>query len=97
MKAVFVVYNQSLAGHVQEILSQLSIRGYTQWTNIMGTGSVKGLPHEGTHTWPELNNAYLIVIDDAMVPDLLKRLQLLNEELEDQGLRAFVWNIESAI
>jgi len=97
MKAVFVVYNQSLSGQVKEIFDQLLIRGFTQWINITGSGSDKGIPHEGTHTWPELNNAFLTIIDDERVPALLEKLQRLNKEVEEQGLRAFTWNIESTI
>lgn len=97
MKAVFIIYNQSLTEEVQEILDKLLIRGYTQWTDIKGKGSEKGSAHEGTHTWPELNNAHLTIIDDQAAPALLEQLQLLNKDVEDQGLRAFVWNIESAI
>ena len=97
MKAVFVVFNQSLSGRVKEIFDQLSIKGFTQWINITGSGSDKGIPHEGTHTWPELNNAFLTVIGDEMVPALLEKIQLLNKEVEDQGLRAFTWNIESVV
>lgn len=97
MKAVFISYNQSLTDEVQEIFDKLSIRGYTQWTDIKGRGTVEGEPHEGTHTWPELNNAHLIVIEDERISVLLEKLQSLNKEVEKQGLRAFVWNIESAI
>ncbi|MCX6227181.1 MAG: hypothetical protein NTV01_20935 [Bacteroidia bacterium] len=97
MKAVFISYNQSITEEVQEILDDLSIRGYTQWMDIKGRGTDKGLMHEGTHTWPELNNAHLTVIEDDKVPLLLEKLQALNKEVEDQGLRAFVWNIERAI
>lgn len=97
MKAVFISYNQSITEEVQEILDKLSIRGYTQWTDIKGRGSDTGLMHEGTHVWPELNNAHLTIIEDEKIPLLLDKLQLLNKEVEDQGLRAFVWNIESAI
>lgn len=97
MKAVFISYNQSITEEVQEILDKLSLRGFTQWTNINGRGTVKGLMHDGTHTWPELNNAHLTVIDDDKVALLLERLHLLDKEVEDQGLRAFVWNIEGGI
>jgi hypothetical protein len=97
MKAVFISYNQSITEEVQEILDNLSIRGYTQWTDIIGRGSDKGLMHEGTHTWPELNNAHLTIIEDDQVSPLLQGLKLLNGEVEEQGLRAFVWNIESGI
>ena len=97
MKAVFISYNQSITEEVQEILDSLSIRGFTQWMEIKGRGSVNGEMHEGTHTWPELNNAHLTMVDDAKVNPLLEKLRILNSEAEEQGLRAFVWNIENAL
>lgn len=97
MKAVFISYNQSITEEVQEILDNMAIRGYTQWTGIIGRGTDKGLMHEGTHTWPELNNAHLTIIDDEKVPALLERLHALDQSFEDQGLRAFVWNVESFV
>ncbi|MCF6185733.1 MAG: hypothetical protein L3J56_14135, partial [Bacteroidales bacterium] len=59
--------------------------------------SVKGEPHEGTHTWPELNNAHLTIVEDQKVSPLLKKLKILDLKSEQQGLRAFVWNIEDRI
>lgn len=97
MKSVFISYNQSITEEVQEILDDLSIRGFTQWIDIKGRGTDKGSMHEGTHTWPELNNAHLTIVEDDKVPLLLEKLQALNQEVEEQGLRAFVWNIERMI
>jgi len=97
MKAVFISYNQSLTFEVQEILNQLSIRGYTQWLDVKGRGTKTGEPHEGTHTWPELNNAHLTMVEDEKVAPLLDRLKKLDKEVEQQGLRAFVWNVENSI
>jgi nitrogen regulatory protein PII len=97
MKAIFISYNQSITEEVQDILDQLSIRGYTQWTDIKGRGSNTGLMHEGTHTWPELNNAHLTMVEDNKVAQLLDKLAKLNKEVEEQGLRAFVWNIEGGV
>ncbi|HAN18027.1 MAG: hypothetical protein A2X13_10045 [Bacteroidetes bacterium GWC2_33_15] len=97
MKAVFISYNQSLTEMVQLTLDNLAIKGYTQWTDIKGCGTDKGEPHEGSHTWPELNNAHLTIIEDEKVTRLLERLNALNTEVEKQGLRAFVWNIENTI
>jgi len=94
MKAVFISYNQSITEEVQEILDDLSIRGYTQWIGVKGQGSDKGLPHEGTHTWPELNNAHLTIVGDEKVEPLLEKLQALDQEVEDQGLRVFVWVVD---
>ncbi|MDD5571768.1 MAG: hypothetical protein PHD97_11530 [Bacteroidales bacterium] len=63
----------------------------------MGKGTNNGNPHEGTHTWPELNNAHLTIINDDQVLPLMIKLKELNDQVEEQGLRAFVWNIESSI
>ena len=97
MKAVFIIYNQSLTGPIRDILEKLDLRGFTQWQGISGTGSVKWVPHEGTHTWPELNNAHLVVAEDHQVPPLLSELVTLNQSVEEQGLRTFVWNIEATV
>ena len=97
MKAVFISYNQSITFEVQKILDKLSVRGYTQWSQIKGRGSVNGDPHEGTHTWPELNNAHLTIVEDHEVAPLTEKLKALNSEVEEQGLRVFVWNIESTV
>ena len=97
MKAVYIIYNQSLTEEVQEILDKLSMRGYTQWTGITGRGSVKGDPHKGTHTWPELNNAHLTIIEDTQIDALLNKLKSFNKGVEEQGLRAFVWDIVDTV
>jgi len=97
MKAVFISYNQSLTFEVQKILDELSIRGYTQWMDVKGRGTKTGEPHEGTHTWPELNNAHLAMVEDEKVAPLLDRLKTLDERVEQQGLKAFVWDVEDNI
>ncbi len=96
MKAVFISYNQSITFEVQEILRELNIRGYTQWLDVKGKGSLKGEPHEGSHTWPEMNNAHLTMVEDEKVKPLLIFLKKLDKKSEQQGLRAFVWNIEQS-
>ncbi|HNX44448.1 MAG TPA: hypothetical protein PKI35_08445 [Bacteroidales bacterium] len=97
MKAVFIAYNQSLTEGVQNILDDLAIRGYTQWTDIKGQGTEKGDPHHGTHTWPSLNNVHLTIVPDDVVEPLLEKLDFLNKEVEEQGLKAYVWNIEASV
>ncbi|MBP7497299.1 MAG: hypothetical protein KA792_06525 [Bacteroidales bacterium] len=97
MKAVFISHNQALTEEVADILNNLTIKGYTQWTEVNGQGSETGEPHMGTHTWPSLNNVFLTIIPDEKVNNLLDKLSKLNKDVEEQGLRAFVWNIEAAI
>lgn len=97
MKAVFISHNQALTEKVTEALDQLGIRGYTQWTEVKGRGSIKGEPHMGSHTWPALNNAVLTILDESKAPELLETLKGINSEAEGQGLRAFVWSVEGGM
>ena len=97
MKSVLITYNQALTEKVTEIIDSLFVRGFTQWTEVHGRGSKTGEPHMGTHTWPALNNVNLCIVEDEKVDALLKELQELNQSAEENGLRAFVWDIEKTI
>jgi nitrogen regulatory protein PII len=97
MKAVFIAYNQALTEAVNSILDRNGIRGYTKWADAQGRGSHSGDPHFGTHTWPAMNSAILAIVEEENVDPLLASLKRLNERAEQQGLRAFVWNIEGMI
>ena len=76
------------------MLDELGIRGFTQWENVQGRGSVEGEPHRGTHTWPEMNSAVLTIVDDDKVQNLLRMVHKLDKRNPEVGIRAFVWNIE---
>lgn len=97
MKTVFISYNQALSELVMTIVERSGLRGFTQWNDVMGRGSENGEPHFGTHTWPSMNSALLLVMPDERVEPLLERLRKLDNETEQQGLRAFVWNIEQTL
>ena len=97
MKSVFIVYNQALTEKVDEIIDKLAIRGFTQWTDVKGRGTQQGEPHMGTHTWPALNSAIITIIEDNMLENLLSEIKELNKIAEQQGIRAFVWDIEKTI
>lgn len=94
MKAVMITYNQTLNDRIEFILDRLDIRGFTRWNEIDGRGSETGEPRMGTHTWPERNDAALVVIPDDKVDALLDCIRAVDELNTDVGIRAFVWNIE---
>ncbi|MCL2074485.1 MAG: hypothetical protein FWH18_11230 [Marinilabiliaceae bacterium] len=94
MKAVFIAYNQALTEAVNSILDRNHIRGYTKWADAHGRGTHGGEPHFGSHTWPAVNSAILAMMEDHLVEPLLESLSKLDSKTEQQGLRAFVWNIE---
>ena len=97
MKAVFIIYDQAHSIGVLEILDKCSIRGYTKWENVQGRGSKKGDPHYSTHAWPSTNMATLAIVEEELVPSLVKELKVLNASAEKQGLRTFVWDAESIV
>ena len=96
MKAVFIVYNQAQTDKVEFLFEKLKIRGFTRWTDLTGRGSVDGLPHMNTHTWPEQNTARMAVMEDETVKAVLEGIKKLDEENTDVGIRAFVWDIVDA-
>ncbi|MFC0876762.1 PG0541 family transporter-associated protein [Saccharicrinis sp. FJH2] len=97
LKAVFITYNQALTEKVEFMLDRMGIRGYTQWENVMGRGSVEGNPHMGTHTWPEINSSVLTIIDASKVSDLLDNVVRLDNVNKDVGIRAFVWDVTQTV
>ncbi|MBR1645011.1 MAG: hypothetical protein IJ684_06555 [Bacteroidales bacterium] len=97
MKSVMIVYNQANTERVEYMLDVLGIRGFTYWENVQGRGHADGEPHRGTHTWPEMNSAMMVVIDDEQVDGLLTAVRKLDLRNPEVGVRAFVWNIEQMV
>ena len=97
MKSIFIVYNQAHTEKVEYILNTFKIDGYTQWTNMKGRGGRGGVPHLGTHTWPEINSATLTVVDDDQVDAVLDAIKKMDDVNTDVGVRAFVWDITASV
>lgn len=97
MKAVFISFNQAYFEFITDILERLNLKGFTYWDEVRGAGSRTGEPHMGTHAWPTLNGALLVMVEEIKVSPLLDALHALDKRAEQQGLRAFVWNIEQTI
>lgn len=97
MKAILITYNQAYYDEIAAILNQNGVKGYTEWNEIKGHGSVTGEPHLGTHAWPTLNNAVISVMEDDRVDGVLRVLQERDKKAPELGLRAFVWSIEKMI
>lgn len=97
MKAILITYNQAYYDEIAAILNQNGVKGYTEWNEIKGHGSVTGEPHLGTHAWPTLNNAVISVMEDDRVDGVLRELLERDKKAPELGLRAFVWSIEKMI
>lgn len=93
MKAIMIIYNQAHTEKVEYVLNKLGIKGYTLWENVQGSGTNTGVPHLGTHTWPEINKGLLTVVDDVFVEKILNKVKKIDAVSEEVGIRAFVWDI----
>lgn len=97
MKAIFVAYNQAYNEEIIEVLEKNGQRGFTRWEDIEGRGGVDGEPHYGNHAWPMMNHAVLAVVPDTESAAILSDLRQKDKDSPELGLRAFVWNVESAL
>ena len=93
MKAVMIIYNQAHTEKVEYMLEKLGIKGYSLWENVQGRGSATGVPHLGTHAWPEINKSVLAIIEDDLVDTVLDKVKRIDTVNEEVGIRAFVWDI----
>ena len=93
MKAIMIIYNQANSEKVEYMLDKLGIKGYSLWENVQGRGTSTGVPHLGTHAWPEINKTVLAVVDDNIVDRVLETVKKIDEINEEVGIRAFVWDI----
>jgi nitrogen regulatory protein PII len=93
MKAIMIIYNQAHTEKVEYLMDKLGIKGYSLWENVQGRGSEKGVPHLGTHAWPEINKSVLTIIDDGMVDSVLTNIKKIDEVNTEVGIRAFVWDV----
>jgi hypothetical protein len=97
MKAIFISFNQAYYDAILAIMDRNALRGFTYWEEVRGRGSEKGIPHYGSHAWPTLNSALLIIAEEKITGAFLDQLHSLDLKTEEQGLRAFVWDIEQTI
>ena len=97
MKAVFIAFSQTNTERIEYMLDRLGIRGFTFWEDVQGCGTIKGEPHRGTHTWPEMNSAIMLMVEDEKVPEILQSVKKLSIRNDGVGVRAFVWTVEQSV
>lgn len=97
MKSVMIVCNMILSDEVMELLRRLNMRGFTRWDDVKGRGTDDGEPHLGTHIWPGLNSAFLVIVPEERVSTLLDGVREIEKTGSQQGIKAFVWNIEQVV
>ncbi len=97
MKAIMIIYNQAHTEKVEFLLDKLGIKGYSLWENVQGRGSETGVPHLGTHAWPEINKSVLTIVEDELVDKVLNNIKRIDAVNEEVGIRAFVWDVLKSV
>lgn len=97
MKAVFVSFNQAHLEDVNLVMLRLGLKGFTGWETVIGTGSNSGEPHLGSHAWPTLNSAYMVMVPDELIDSFFAELKKIDEGSHQLGLRAFCWTVERTL
>ena len=93
MKAIMIIYNQAHSEKIEYLFDKLGIRGYSLWENVQGRGTSTGVPHLGTHAWPEINKSILAIVEDNVVDIVLEKVKRIDSINEEVGIRAFVWDV----
>jgi nitrogen regulatory protein PII len=97
MKSILIAFDQAYHERIIALLDHMNCRGFTYLEQVKGRGSKTGDPHFGSHAWPAMCSAIIIVVDDNKVDPLLQMLREMDQKTEKLGLRAFVWSIEKSI
>jgi nitrogen regulatory protein PII len=97
MKSIMIIYNQAHSEKVEYMFDKLGINGYSLWENVQGRGTSTGVPHLGTHAWPEINKCVIAVVEDDIVDTVLDKIKRIDKINEEVGIRAFVWDILKAV
>jgi len=94
---ILVIYNQSIDEEVMEVLMDLEIDRYTKWQRVLGKGDVSP-PRLDSPVWPGANIALGIVVEDeGKVQELTARIKVLDTQLGDKGLFAFMWPVAKIV
>jgi len=88
-----IIYNQAHTERVEYLFEKVGVKGYSLWENVQGKGSDTGVPHLGTHAWPEINKSVLAIVDDEIVDKILDKVKTIDAINTEVGIRAFVWDI----
>jgi len=97
MKAIMIVYNQAHTERVEYLMDKLGVKGYSLWENVQGRGTSTGVPHLGTHAWPEINKSVITIVEDGIVDDILADVKKIDGINNEVGIRAFVWDVVNMV
>jgi hypothetical protein len=95
MKAVLIFHNVAIDSDVNEALEAVGISCYSKFTDTLGKGRISE-PHLNTDIWPGVNYGTFVVTDADKAEELMKNVRQMRQKLGNEGIKAFMWEIEDA-
>ena len=98
MKCITVFYNGATEEEVMDIVKAVGVAEYTKIPRCQGKGAITG-PRLDDHVWPGFNVTLVMVVEDAVAPNLLAALQAFrNGPMGRQtGIFAYQTNVEAVL
>lgn len=90
MKALLLVYDVDFEEEVMEALREVGVYAFTLWERVLGRGE-RSEPKLGTHAWPSVNRALLVVLEEGDWEGVRGKV---GELVRRPGMRAFLWEVE---
>ncbi len=96
MKLLMVLVDSNHQKHVERILNEHNVPGYTELTNVLGKGeSGRKL---GSRAFPGSNTLFFTAVDKDICETLCADLKSLREQAgREEGLRAFILDAETVV
>ncbi|MFA5411657.1 MAG: PG0541 family transporter-associated protein [Candidatus Omnitrophota bacterium] len=92
-KMVMLAYNEAIDAEVMEVLLNCGLSNYSKIMGAFGKGTASGT-HLGNDIWPGKNNILYAACQDDQAKQFLSCIKELRKDLRQEGIKAFVWNLE---
>lgn len=96
MKAIFIVYSPAIECFIMTALKNCGQKKYTKFPYLHGVG-ISSEPHLDTNIWPGINSALLVITDEKTKNKIMVEIKEIKNKYREQGVKAFVWEIEEEI
>ncbi|MFA5103763.1 MAG: PG0541 family transporter-associated protein [Candidatus Margulisiibacteriota bacterium] len=96
MKGVLIIYAPAIEENVFGAIKRSGVKKYSKFPYLQGVGG-SSEPHLDTQVWPGSNSALFIVTDVQTKDKLMGEVRALKREYAEEGIKAFVWDVEEEV
>lgn len=94
LKMVMIVYYEAMDMEIMEVLRKCCMVYYTKIEGCLGRGELSG-PKHGNDIWPGKNNVIYVACPRETAESIISCVEALRKKHSKEGIKAFVWSLES--